>query len=274
MKNEKKNEIIVKIVCILLLILLLFPFIWLISSSFKIEKDIIAYPPRIFADSYTLDNYKKVFERIPILSYTKNTVIFSFGVMIVSVITDSMAGYALARMHFKGRNVIFICIIVTMMIPYQLLMISLFVEMHFMNLLNKYIGLILPRATDAFGIYLMRQFFITLPKDLEEAARIDGMNEFKIFGQIMIPLCKSAIVSLGILTLMANWNDLFYPLLLTSSTEMRTLPSGIALFFGERVSEFGPGIAGTVFSMAPILILYFFAQRYFTAGIASSGMKE
>ena len=277
--GQKRNKVefkkILSIIGILLVLFIIaFPFLWLIISSFKYEKDIISFPPRIFADEYTLDNYIKVWSTIPLLDYIKNTVIFAGGTVITSIFFDSLAGYAFARMNFKGKSVLFYFILLTMMIPFQVFMIPLFIQVNLLGLLDTYAGLIIPRMTTAFGIFMMRSFFVTLPASLEEAARIDGLNEFGIFWKIMLPLSKPTLLSLAIFTLMNSWNDLLYPLILTSSSKMRTLPAGLALFTGQNISFYGPVMAGTVISMLPLLIIYIFAQKYFVQGTAMSGMKE
>lgn len=274
MKKITASQVISKIVMCIIIALIIFPFFWLLVSSFKFEKDIIGYPPQIFADSYTFENYIKVWTTIPLLEYIKNTIIFAGGVVITSVFLDSLAGYAFARMKFKGHRFLFYFVLLAMMIPFQVYMIPLFIEEYQLGLLNTYWGLIIPRMTSPFGIFLMRSFFISLPKDLEEAARVDGLNEFKIFFKIMLPLCKPAMLTLGIFTLMNNWNDLLYPLLLTSATEMRTLPAGLSMFAGENISYYGPVMAGAVISMLPLLVAYVFAQKYFVQGMAMSGLKE
>ena len=276
--GQKRNKVEFKkilsiIGMLLVLFIIAFPFLWLIISSFKYEKDIISFPPRIFADEYTLDNYIKVWSTIPLLDYIKNTVIFAGGTVITSIFFDSLAGYAFARMNFKGKSVLFYFILLTMMIPFQVFMIPLFIQVNLLGLLDTYAGLIIPRMTTAFGIFMMRSFFVTLPASLEEAARIDGLNEFGIFWKIMLPLSKPTLLSLAIFTLMNSWNDLLYPLILTSSSKMRTLPAGLALFTGQNISFYGPVMAGTVISM-PLLIIYIFAQKYFVQGTAMSGMKE
>lgn len=277
--ENKRNKVDLKkifsiIGMLLVLFIIAFPFLWLIISSFKYEKDIISFPPRIFADEYTLDNYIKVWSTIPLLDYIKNTVIFAGGTVITSIFFDSLAGYAFARMNFKGKSVLFYFILLTMMIPFQVFMIPLFIQVNLLGLLDTYAGLIIPRMTTAFGIFMMRSFFVTLPASLEEAARIDGLNEFGIFWKIMLPLSKPTLLSLAIFTLMNSWNDLLYPLILTSSSKMRTLPAGLALFTGQNISFYGPVMAGTVISMLPLLIIYIFAQKYFVQGTAMSGMKE
>ncbi|MBG7862737.1 carbohydrate ABC transporter permease [Enterococcus faecium] len=273
-KAVSGKKIIRTISMLVILLVIAFPFLWLIISSFKHEKDIISFPPRIFADSYTLDNYIKVWTTIPLLDYIKNTVIFAGGTVITSVFFDSLAGYAFARMRFKGKSVLFYFVLLTMMIPFQVFMIPLFIEVNLLGMLDTYAGLIIPRMTTAFGIFMMRSFFITLPDSLEEAARIDGLSEFNIFLKIMLPLSKPTLLSLGIFTLMNSWNDLLYPLILTSSSKMRTLPAGLALFTGQNISFYGPVMAGTVISMLPLLVVYIFAQNYFVQGTAMSGMKE
>jgi multiple sugar transport system permease protein len=256
-----------------LLAIVLHPFLWLFISTFKFEQDLLKYPPTFFADNYTISQYLNVWDRIPLLQFFKNTVIFAVSVAVISVLFDSMAGYAFARIRFKGSKTIYTMVLITLMVPYQVLMIPLFVEVYKLGLLNSYWGLILPRAASALGIFLMRSFFISLPKDLEESGRVDGFNEFRIYWNIMLPLCKSAMVTLGIFHLMNNWNDLLYPLMMTSSTDMRTLSAGIALFVGQRSIEYGATLAAATLTLLPLLIVYAFAQKYFVQGVATSGLK-
>lgn len=253
--------------------LIIFPFIWMVVTSFKTEADIRSFPPVLFSGNYSFDNYKNIWSRIPFLSYYKNTLIFAGGVTIVSLICDSMAGYAFAQLHFKGRNLLFSMVLVTMMIPFQVIMVPLYSQLFHMKLLNTYLGLILPRATNAFGIFMMRQFFVTLPGGLEEAARIDGANAFQIYVRIMLPLCKPAMVTLTIFHAMYNWNDLLYPLILATKPEMKTLAAGLASFMGTHVVEYGIIMAGAVLSLLPIFIAYCLAQKAFVQGIAMTGMK-
>ena len=253
--------------------LIIFPFIWMVVTSFKTEADIRSFPPVLFSGNYSFDNYKNIWSRIPFLSYYKNTLIFAGGVTIVSLICDSMAGYAFARLHFKGRNLLFSMVLVTMMIPFQVIMVPLYSQLFHMKLLNTYLGLILPIATNAFGIFMMRQFFVTLPGGLEEAARIDGANAFQIYVRIMLPLCKPAMVTLTIFHAMYNWNDLLYPLILATKPEMKTLAAGLASFMGTHVVEYGIIMAGAVLSLLPIFIAYCLAQKAFVQGIAMTGMK-
>lgn len=274
-KKYLKTATIIKFIFLFLLcIVVLFPFFWVIISSFKFERDIVTYPPTFFAKTYTLDNYKRIFDYLPMLTYFKNTVIYAVGVGVSTIFFDSLTGYAFARMNFRGKNILFTIILVTMMVPFQVIMIPIYMEVFKFGLTDTFLGLILPKATSAYGIYMMRSFYTSLPKELEEAARIDGMHEFGIYSKIMLPLCKPAMVTLFIFTLMGCWNDLLYPLMLTSKTEMRTLSAGVAMFVGQYVVEYGPSLAIAIVSMLPLLLLYFFAQRFFVEGIAVSGMKD
>lgn len=252
----------------------LIPILWLLVSSFKTDVGVIKFPPHFFPEEWTLHQYLYVGDSIPIFEMTKNTIVFAGGVTLISLLFDSMAGYAFARMRFKGSKLLFSIILLTMMVPFQIIMTPLYIEVYKFHLLDTYLGLILPRATSAFGIYMMSSFFSGLPKSLEESGRIDGMSEFRIFWSIMLPLCKPALVSLGIYHFMNNWNDLLYPLMLTSSQNKRTLSAGLAVLVGNKVIKYGPTLAATMISLTPLLILYIFCQKYFIEGVATSGIKE
>lgn len=272
-KKGSVAHIIGCIFCLLIAITVLVPIVWLLVSSFKTDREVIAYPPKFFPHIWTVSQYINVGDSIPIFDLTKNTVFFAGGVTLLSLMFDSMAGYAFARLQFKGKELLFSIILLTMMVPFQVIMTPLYIEVFKLKLLDTYFGLILPRATSAFGIYMMRSFFVSLPKSLEESARIDGFGEFRIYWSVMLPLCKPALLTLGIFHFMNNWNDLLYPLMLTSSADMRTLSSGLALLVGNKVIKYGPTLAATMISLLPLLILYIFVQKYFTEGIATTGEK-
>jgi len=270
---RRKRAIVPTVLAAGLLILVLHPFLWLILSTFKNESDIVQYPPTFFAGRYTFLQYIKVWESIPLLNFICNTVIYAGSVVVISSIVDSMAGYAFARIKFKFRNQLFVVILISMMIPSQVLMIPLFLEEHKLGILNSYAGLILPKAADAFGIFLMRAFFTSLPKELEEAARIDGLDEFRILFVIMFPLCIPGVLTCAVFNFVGNWNDLLYPLLMTSSAEMRTLSAGLAMFVGDRTIEYGPTLAASFISLVPLILIYIFGQKYFVQSFATAGIK-
>lgn len=273
-KKNTSGKIIGVVLTLFVAFTVLLPILWLFVSSFKTDIGVISFPPTFFPKEWTLKQYLYVEKSIPIFSMTKSTVIFAGGVTILSVLFDSMAGYAFARMNFKGSKVLFSIILLTMMVPFQIIMTPLYIEVYKLNLLDRYLGLILPRATSAFGIYMMMSFFRGLPKSIEESGRMDGMGEFRIYWSLMLTLCKPALVSLAVFHFMNNWNDLLYPLMLTSSASKRTLSAGLAVLVGNKVIKYGPTLAATMISLIPLLILYIFCQKYFVEGIATSGAKE
>ena len=267
------GDIIIGFSMLVVLAIVLYPFLWLLLSSLKIEKDIIRYPPRLWPEVFTFEQYIRVWKKLPMFTMFKNTLLFSGAVTLSNCLLCSMGGYAFARLNFKGRNTLFILIIMTMMVPFQIVMIPLYILEHKIGILNTYWGLILPRLTWPFAIYLMRSFFISIPKNLEEAARIDGASEYRIFWRIMLPLCKPAFITVGIMTFMNNWNDLIYPLMLTNSAEMRTLSAGLAMFVGQRIIEYGATLSAAMISLIPLLIGYVFMQKYFVKGVTLTGIK-
>lgn len=276
MKKSKTSwfERVGDVILLLIMLIVILPLLWLLVSSFKSDADVIKWPPHFFPAQWVVDQYRYVVKAIPVLRMLRNTVIFAGSVTVISLFFDSMAAYAFSRMHFRGKKVIFNLILLTMMVPFQVIMIPLYLEEFNLGILNTYAGLILPRAASAYGIYMLTSFFGNIPKSLDEAARIDGMKEFQIYSRIIAPLAKPAFVTLGIFHFMNNWNDLLYPMMLTSSVEMRTLSAGLAVLVGSNSIKFGPTLAATVISIAPLLILFLFGQRFFMEGIATSGMKE
>ena len=220
-----------------------------------------------------MKNFIKCTQRIDIWVYLKNSFIYSFGATLPSLLVNTMAGYAFARYDFKGKDIIFVIFLATMMIPFQVIMIPSFLEVHALGMYDNYAGLIIPKIAAAYWIFMMRSAFSGLPKELEEAARIDGLSEFGIYARIMMPLIKPALVTLIILSVNGNWNDLLWPLIITSNSKMRTLSNGLALFVGARTIEYGAAFAGAAISLIPMLVLYIFGQKYFVEGQATSGLK-
>lgn len=277
MKEKGKVKIfdLVGYVVLLIMAFLIFlPLIWLIVSSFKSDADIIKWPPAFWPEKWVFDQYQYVTDAIPILSMLKNTAIFAGSVTAISLVIDSLAAYAFARMEFRGRKVLFSIILLTMMVPFQIIMIPLYFEEYKLGILNTLPGLILPRASGAYGIYLLASFFSNIPKSLEEAARIDGLNNLQIYSKIVIPLSKPALISLAIYHFMNNWNDLLYPMMLTSSVEKRTLSAGLAILVGNNSIKYGPTLSATVISILPLILLFLFGQKFFLEGVATTGVKE
>ena len=237
-------------------VVFMLPLIWMLLSSFKPEGLIMGRPEWLIPRQWTLEGYSTLL---------KTTVSMLF--------LDSMAGYAFAKLKFRGSHVLFVVVLISMMIPFQITMIPTYLLLNDLHILNTYAGLMIPRMTNAFGIYFMRQAFLGVPNDLLDAGRIDGLTEFGIYRKVAIPVVGASIATLAVFHFMAGWNDFMWPMLMTNSQTMQTLPVGLALFQGEHTSEHGPMFAGAVLSILPIFIAFLCAQKTFIQGIALSGIK-
>ena len=255
--------------------LMIFPLIIVVIVSFTPNAVTQTWPPKIIPSAWTLDNYTSLFQRLPIGRELLNTIVFAGAVTIISVFFDSLAAYGLSRVDFKGRGILLAVLIATMMIPAMALLIPVYKLLGSMGLVNSYLGIIIPRMADVGGIFLLRQFFISIPKDLDNAARIDGAGEFRIFAQIILPNAVPAILTVGMFNFMGNWNDLLWPLIMTSKPETRTITAGLAMLtgHGSSVTPYGVVMAGALISALPLLIVFFFVQTRFVEGIAMTGMK-
>lgn len=255
--------------------LMIFPLIIVVIVSFTPNAVTQTCPPKIIPSAWTLDNYTSLFQRLPIGRELLNTIVFAGAVTIISVFFDSLAAYGLSRVDFKGRGILLAVLIATMMIPAMALLIPVYKLLGSMGLVNSYLGIIIPRMADVGGIFLLRQFFISIPKDLDNAARIDGAGEFRIFAQIILPNAVPAILTVGMFNFMGNWNDLLWPLIMTSKPETRTITAGLAMLtgHGSSVTPYGVVMAGALISALPLLIVFFFVQKRFVEGIAMTGMK-
>lgn len=256
-----------------LALLVLVPVVWMAFSAFKPEKEIISWPPTFIPAAFTMQNFADVQDRINILRYMLNSAIYAGGTTLLAVIVNSMAGYAYAFYDFKGKTGMFLMTLATMMVPFQVIMVPLFLVVFKMGMYDTYWGLIIPRVAVAGSIFMMRAAFSGIPKELAEAARIDGLSEMGIFWRIMLPQVKPAVITLIILSINGSWNDLLWPMIVTSRTEMRTLANGLALFIGQNTIEYGAAFAGALISLLPMFILYIFGQKYFVQGMASAGLK-
>lgn len=261
------------LILVVLALLVLVPILWMALSAFKPEKEIISWPPTFIPQTMTTQNFIDVQSRINIVRYILNSVIYAGATTGLAVIVNSLAGYAYAFYEFKGKTVFFLTTLATMMVPFQVIMVPLFLVVFKLGMYDSYAGLIIPRVAVAGSIFMMRAAFAGLPKELAEAARIDGLSEFGIFFRIMLPQVKSAAITLIILSVNGSWNDLLWPMIVASSTDMRTLANGLALFIGQNTIEYGAAFAGALISLIPMFLLYLFGQKYFVEGMAGAGLK-
>lgn len=250
------------------------PFLWMLLTSFKELGDILTYPPRWLPEKFVIENYLGAFQAAPFGRYYFNSLFVAASVTLGQLITCSLAAYAFARLTFRGRDVLFYMFLGTMMIPGQVTMIPGFLVLHWLGWIDTYAALIVPGLASAFGTFLLRQFFLTIPRDLEDAASIDGCSRFGVLWRIILPLSKPALATLAVFTFMGVFNDFLWPLVVTSSEELKTVQLGLAIFRDRYQTDWGQLMAASVTATLPILLVFFFAQKYFIAGITMSGLKE
>jgi multiple sugar transport system permease protein len=253
---------------------LMLPVIIIVLTAFKPASEVNAYPPTLFPVHWTLDNFAAIFQRLPFARLILNSFAFAGGVTLFALVFDSLAAYALARLNFRGSRVLLIVIIASLMIPFQATLIPIYQLVAQLGWVNTFAGLIAPRAADAFGIFFLRQFFLSLPRDLDSAARIDGASEFRIFRSVVLPNAVPALLTLGVFTFVNNWNDLLWPLVFTTDQDMGTITSGLTLLTGPGgIIPQGIMMAGSLIAVLPLAIMFLLVQRRFIESVASSGLK-
>jgi len=254
-------------------VLMLGPLIWMVLASFKTLPEILAFPPTLLPEQVNLSNYQAVFDTADFVRYFINSTIVAVITVGSVLITSSLAGYAFAKFSFPGRDVLFVVVLATLMIPFQVRVIPLYILASDLHLLNTFGGLVLPTLVDAFGVFLMRQYLQSIPNELMESARMDGAGEIRIFFQIVMPLAKPALSALTIFTLVISWESFLWPLLVASSTDMYTLPLGLAQFAGRFLDRTDLQMAASTLTVLPLLIAFLLMQRRFIEGMATTGMK-
>lgn len=261
---------------ILIAISMLYPFFAMVNLSLVDNNEIFLNAGKIFHTNFTLDNYRNVFREIPLSVYFFNSLVVAVITTVGQVIFASMAGYAFARLNFKYKNAIFLAILITMLVPPQVNIIPLFFLMREFHLINTYQALILPALFGGFGVFLMRQYFLGLPKDLEESAKIDGCNLFQTFFKIALPLALPTIATLAIFTFVTSWNSFMWPLIVTNTESMRTLPVGLAIYKGSfrEITQWGELLACSVICTIPVIGVFLLGKKYFISDILQGGVKE
>ncbi len=273
--NQKKlHNSIMYLVLAVLLIIWIIPFLWMFVCSFKPQKEILSIHPSFLPKAATLQNYIRWFTELDIYSYFGNSFIVAIITAFGNLVCSSMVGYALAKIRYPGKRLVFGAVMVTLMVPSVVTFVPLFVMVTKMGLLNSYAALILPYVTMPLGVFLMRQFMYDIPNELMEAAKIDGAGDFRTFIQIVLPLSKPPLATLFILSFLQSWNNFLWPLVAAQTQNKYTLPVALSLFStGAHATDFGLLMAGAVVAIFPILLLFIFLQRYFIQGIATTGLK-
>ena len=250
------------------------PFVWMVLSSFKPEGEIRRVPPTWWPETFTLDNYVRLFSQLDFPRYFVNSVLVAGLITVGNLVFCSAVGYALAKLRFPGRQVLFATVLGTLMVPGMVTFVPQFVLVSQLGLVNTYAGLVLPFLAGPFGVFLMRQYLLSIPDDLIEAARVDGAGELRIFWRVVLPLCGPALATLGILTFLSSWNSFLWPLVVATTEDKYTLPVALALFsVGQHRTSFGLLLAGAVVVVLPVIAVFLVLQRHFLRGIATTGLK-
>ncbi|HAN74284.1 MAG TPA: sugar ABC transporter permease [Planktothrix sp. UBA8407] len=274
LNNKTLKTVIIYIILGIIAVLMLFPLVWLVSTAFKSpSENIFQFPPQFIPSQPTFQNFIKVWQTNPFGRYLFNSLFVAILTVSLNLLFCSLAAYPLARLNFKGKDGIFTAIIATIMIPFQIVMIPLYVLTVQLGLRNSYLGIIFPSIASAFGIFLLRQAFKSVPKELEEAARIDGCSELGIWWNVMIPAVKPALITLAIFVFIGSWSDFLWPLLILDQPDYYTMPLGVATLAGTFSLDWRLIAAGSVISIAPVLLLFLILQRYIVPTDAGSGVK-
>lgn len=275
--NKKKKELIFKILIYVMLIalamLMLIPFLWMLSASLQLNKDVFKYPFEWIPSKPVWQNYIDIWTKIPLATFVFNTTKLTVIITLLQLFTSSFAAYAFSKLDFKFKDVLFLAYIATIAIPWQVYMVPQFIMMRGLHLNDTHLALILLQAFSAFGVFLMRQFYMSIPNSLMEAARIDGYSEYKIYANIMLPLSKPALSTLTIFTFVGVWNDFMGPLIYLNSEKLKTIQVGLRMFISQYSAEYSLIMAASLISLIPVLIIFIALQRFFVEGIAATGVK-
>ncbi len=271
-KNYLEQAIIYLLLCAITIISVL-PFLWMVSASFKLDTEVFAAEIQWIPEVFHFENYAKIWERIPLALFTMNSAKLAVIITSIQLVTSSFAAYGFSKCNFRGRDTLFMCYIVTIAIPWQVYMLPQYILMQKFGLVDKHLSIILLQSFTAFGVFLLRQFYQSVPNELLEAARIDGLTEYGIYARIMLPLSMPAMATLTIFSFVSTWNDYMGPMIYFNSTSVKTIPLGIRLFISQYSAEYNLIMAASLLSLIPVFILYVSFQRFFIQGIATSGLK-
>lgn len=278
MSSKRKTDLIVHTISYTLLIafsiIMAMPFVWMLLSTFKNQSELMRFPPKFLPDNFTFKNYIEVFKSVPFLRYYLNSLLVTIVAVTLTLFTSSLAGFAFAKHKFKGRNIIFKTMLAAMMIPFPVTIIPLYIMIYNLGLVDTYIALIVTGSVSIFGVFLMRQFIVSIPNDLIDAARIDGCSEFQIFRIIVIPNIRAPLSALAIFSFMASWNAFMWPLLVVNTDEHRTIQLGVQYFTQRYGDLMHLQLTAAAMAVIPIVVVYLILQKQFIQGITMTGLKE
>jgi len=274
-RREQLGNILAWLILVIGGIMMMIPFLWMVSSSLKTLDEIYTFPPKFIPSAPQWGNYLRAWTAVPFAKFFWNSTYVAGMVVLGQLLTCSMAGYAFGRLRFPGRDKIFLFYLATLMVPFAVIMIPLYVQMQYLGWIDTLWPLIIPSIFTPWGTFLMRQFMVGLPRELEDAARVDGASFFTVYWMIILPLTKPALATLGIFTFLGSWNNFLWPLIVISSLNLKTIPLGLVAF-QERQALKTPWeliMAAATFSILPILVVFVFGQKYYVRGIVTSGIK-
>ncbi|QRF22696.1 carbohydrate ABC transporter permease [Alicyclobacillus sp. TC] len=254
-------------------LMMVIPFLWSLSTSLKPLNQALAYPPRWIPHPFLWKNYIDTWKTVPMERWFLNSTLVSVVVVIGNLLLDALAGYALARIHFRGRNLVFFGVISMLMIPFQSIMLPVYIELRSLGLINSYAGMILPQLVSAMGVFLMRQAFLNIPEEVEESAVIEGASRWRIFWQITLPMVQPTMLTLALMMFMSSWNNFLLPLLVANKLQFWTLPLGMVMFQQQYYTNWPYLMAAAVMATIPIAILFLIFQKWFIQGISTTGLK-
>lgn len=272
-RRRRAGQVVRTAIIALGALVMLFPFAWMVATSLTSDAQLFATPPRLIPDPVDPSSYTRVVQTFPLWRWVANSVGVSALSTFLQVLTSAMAAYVFARFEFRGQRLLFVVYLATLMIPLQVLIVPLFIEVSRMGLQDTYAALLLPLIASPFGVFLLRQFFLTLPREIEEAARVDGAGHWQVFTRIVLPMSKPALATLTVFAFMAAWNSFLWPLVAINSEHLMTLPLGLSQLHGRFTTEWNLVMAGSTVSVIPIVALYLAAQKYVIQGVALSGLK-
>lgn len=272
-KQSTTSKVLLYLAFGLITILTLLPFIWMLSASLKPEIDVFSVPIKWIPETFQFENYLKIWTKIPLGLFTYNSAKLTVIITLIQLLTSSFAAYGFSKCRFKGRDLLFVCYIITIAIPWQVYMLPQYIMMQKIGLIDTHLAIILLQSFTAFGVFLLRQFYQSIPDELLEAARIDGLTEYGIYGRIVLPLSKPAMATLTIFSFVTVWNDFMGPMIYFNSTKVKTIQLGIRMFISQYSAEYNLIMAASICSLIPVFLLYISFQRFFIQGIATSGLK-